>query len=342
MSLHCPAHSLATFTRFCPRATLLEALCHVQGALRALPSNLKAPLVSEQADPHLRPRARLRSAPHTKNAKTNGRPGAATPLASQAAPHSAPQPSCRRRLPELGAQLTPRPPGPQTPAQKSRPSPAARSARRSWRNLLSQHQPDLPRALAVTHTSLHSCRRAPPDCDLEDRSAACLCAADASTRPRSHQTRGTTDATHPHSTTEGASQAPVGTTRDGAGMPGGAVWTADRDDSAGSSLCPLPPTCAPSRLPAQRSALLLPCTPGFTPLRSPKTARPTPHPDVPATSVSKAKAGQGRPRASPRHQVTPPRPITRPTCTACPSDTQRPGVWSSTRDRAAPRLSPSG
>lgn len=102
------------------------------------------------------------------------------------------------------------------------------------------------------------------------------------------------------------------------------------------------PTCAPSRLPAQRSALLLPCTPGFTPLRSPKTARPTPHPDVPATSVSKAKAGQGRPRASPRHQVTPPRPITRPTCTACPSDTQRPGVWSSTRDRAAPRLSPSG
>lgn len=256
MSLHCPAHSLATFTRFCPRATLLEALCHVQGALRALPSNLKAPLVSEHADPHLRPRARLRSAPHTKNAKTNGRPGAATPLASQAAPHSTPRPSCCRRLPELGAQLTPRPTGPQTPAQKSRPSPAARSARRSWRNLLSQHQPDLPRALAVTHTSLHSCRRAPPDCDLEDRSAACLCAADASTRPRSHQTRGTTDTTHPHSTTEGASQAPVGTTRDGAGMPGGAVWTADRDDSAGSSLCPhlrpvpspCPALCSPAAL----------------------------------------------------------------------------------------------
>lgn len=133
--------------------------------------------------------------------------------------------------------------------------------------------------------------------------ATCLCATDPSTRPRSHQIRGTTDATSPNSTTEGDSQDPVRTIWDQTSVTGGAVRSTDCDDSTGSSRCPPRPPPVPHLCPvlSPRPTLCcpLPCsasqnrTPRFTFLRSLKTPRPTPHPDGPSTSVSTAKAGRG-------------------------------------------------
>lgn len=101
MSLRFPAHSLATFICFCPRAALLKALCCAQGALQAPPLNCKPHSshseltpTSALCTPALTPAADLLLT-HLKMQRQTGRrpPGAAMPqlpMSLPAAPCSPP------------------------------------------------------------------------------------------------------------------------------------------------------------------------------------------------------------------------------------------------------------